>query len=152
LIAIVLMGVALSAVGTVWRTTAQREREAELLFIGHAYETAITAYYEAGRQLPQALNDLVEDKRWPKPRHFLRRLYADPMTGQTDWTLIRNDSTSNSGITGIASSSAAEPIKKHGFRDDEELFAEAQSYGDWKFVFTPRTGRWTGTVTPVPVN
>jgi type II secretory pathway pseudopilin PulG len=149
LIAIVLLGVALSAVGTVWRTTAQREREQELLFIGRAYQTAITDYYEAGRQLPQSLDDLVEDKRWPKARHFLRRLYADPMTGQVDWVLIRNDS---SGITGVASSSTAEPIKKGGFRTDEESFADAQSYEEWKFIFTPRMGHWKSNVTPVPVN
>jgi hypothetical protein len=50
--------------------------------VADAYQTAITDYYEAARQLPQSLDDLVEDKRWPKPRHFLRRPYADPMTGQ----------------------------------------------------------------------
>src|ERR1700730_10027827 len=85
LIAVVILGVSLSAVGTVWRTQAQREREQELLFIGREFQAAIAAYYRSNagglRQFPQDINDLLEDKRWPEPKHHLRRLYADPMTG-----------------------------------------------------------------------
>src|ERR1700730_5398969 len=82
LIAVVVMGLALSAVGTVWRTQAQREREQELLFIGREFRTAIASYYGSGaHQYPQSIDDLLEDKRWPEPRHHLRRLYVDPMTG-----------------------------------------------------------------------
>ena len=138
LIAIVLLGLALSAVGTVWHTMAQREREKELLYIGHEFKAAIAAYYQAGRQFPQSLEDLVEDKRWPVPRHFLRRLYADPMTGQPDWTAIRSDSM---GITGVASSSTGVPIKKIGFQPDEEVFADAETYQDWRFIYVPTFGR-----------
>jgi type II secretory pathway pseudopilin PulG len=139
LLAVVLLGLALSAIGTVWRTTAQREREKELLFIGHEFQAAIAGYYESGgRQFPQELGDLLEDKRWPEPRHFLRRLYADPMTGNTDWTVIRTDSL---GITGIASSSTGVPIKKHGFEPQDEAFADAETYQDWKFVYVPSIGR-----------
>src|SRR6202035_4207161 len=105
LIAVVILGIGLSAVGTVWRTQAQREREQELLFIGREFKTAIAAYYRAGgHQFPQDVSDLLEDKRWPEPRHFLRRLYADPMTGAQDWTIVRSDLLG--GITGIASSSS----------------------------------------------
>ena len=138
LLAVVLLGLALSAVGTVWHTMAQREREKELLFIGHEFKAAIAAYYRAGGQFPQDLNDLVEDKRWPEPRHFLRRLYADPITGQADWNAIRAESL---GITGVASSSNAVPIKKFGFQPDEEAFADADTYQDWKFVYIPSLGR-----------
>ena len=149
LIAVVLVGLALSAVGTVWRTTAQREREKELLFIGHEFQGAIAAYYAAGRQFPQDLNDLLEDKRWPEPRHFLRRLYADPMTGQADWTLIRTDSL---GIVGIASSSTAVPIKKGGFEPEEEDFKDAETYQDWKFIYVPHIGRRKITASPIAGN
>ncbi len=138
LLAVVLLGLALSAVGAVWHTMAQREREKELLFIGREFKAAIAAYYRAGGQFPQDLNDLVEDKRGPQPQHFLRRLYADPMTGQADWTAIRADSL---GITGLASSSTGVPIKKVGFDKDEEGFADAGSYQDWKFVYVPTFGR-----------
>jgi type II secretory pathway pseudopilin PulG len=139
LIAVVIMGISLSAVGTVWRTQAQREREQELLFIGHEFRTAIAAYYRAGaHQYPQDISDLLEDKRWPEPRHFLRRLYADPMTGAQDWTILRTDML---GITGIASSSNAEPLKKKGFALDEAAFEDATCYCDWKFVYVPRFAR-----------
>ena len=140
LIAVVILGIGLSAVGTVWRTQAQREREQELLFIGREFQTAIAAYYRAGaHQYPQDISDLLEDKRWPEPRHFLRRLYVDPMTGAQDWTIVRSDLLG--GITGIASSSNAEPLKKKGFPSDETVFEDATCYCDWKFVYVPRFAR-----------
>jgi hypothetical protein len=67
------------------------------------------------------------------------------MTGAQDWTLIRNDLV---GITGIASSSQAAPIKKDGFRPDEESFKDAVSYADWKFNFVGRNIRRRATQTP----
>jgi len=145
LIAVVILGVALSAVGTVWRTQAQREREQELLFIGHEFRAAIAAYSTAnGRQFPQDINDLLEDKRGPEPRHYLRRFYADPMTGAQDWTILQADSlgiAGLSGIVGIASSSNVAPLKKAGFSAGEEAFKDATAYSDWKFVYVPRIGR-----------
>jgi type II secretory pathway pseudopilin PulG len=136
LIAVVVMGVALSAVGVVWRTQAQREREQELLFIGHDFERAIASYYKAGgHQYPQEIADLLDDKRGPVPLHHLRRFYNDPMTGAQDWNIIRVDMM---GITGIASSSKDAPIKKDGFNKDEDAFKDATSYGDWQFVYQPR--------------
>ena len=143
LIAVVVLGIALSAVGTVWRTLAQREREEELLFIGHEFQRAIAAYYRAGggglSRFPQELNDLIEDKRGPEPKHYLRKLYVDPMTGAQDWTILRTDML---GITGIASSSQVAPLKKSGFQANEEAaFEEATCYCDWKFVYVPRSAR-----------
>jgi type II secretory pathway pseudopilin PulG len=136
LVAVVVLGIGLSAVGTVWRTQAQREREQELLFIGSEFRSAIAHYYAAGaHQYPQDINDLLEDKRGPEPRHFLRRLYVDPMTGAQDWTILRTDML---GITGIASSSKAEPLKKKGFGSDEDAFADATCYCDWKFIHVTR--------------
>jgi type II secretory pathway pseudopilin PulG len=138
LVAVVILGITLAGIGSVWRTQAQREREQELLFIGHEFQAAIAAYYGSGsRQFPQSIDDLLEDKRWPEPRHHLRRLYADPMTGAPDWTLIQ---TAGIGIQGIASSSKDEPIKKSGFSESDSAFADATSYGDWQFVFVPRYG------------
>jgi type II secretory pathway pseudopilin PulG len=152
LIAIVILGIGLSAVGTVWRTQAQREREQELLFIGHEFRAAIAAYSNAhGRQFPQDINDLLEDKGAPESRHYLRRFYADPMTGAQDWTILQADSLGIpgiSGIVGIASSSNAAPLKKAGFSAGEEAFKDATAYSDWKFVYVPRIGRYRRS--PVP--
>jgi type II secretory pathway pseudopilin PulG len=137
LVGVVILGITLAGIGTVWRTQAQREREQELLFIGDEFQAAIASYYKGTRQYPQSIDDLLEDKRWPEPRHHLRRLYADPMTGAPDWTLIQ---TAGIGIQGIASSSLEAPIKKSGFPEDESTFADAKSYADWQFVFVPRYG------------
>jgi type II secretory pathway pseudopilin PulG len=150
LIAVVILGIALSAVGTVWRTQAQREREQELLFIGRDFRAALAAYHRAkgaGRQYPQEIDDLLEDKRWPEPRHYLRRLYADPMTGAQDWTILRSGAL---GITGIASSSKAEPLKKAGFPPEEAEFADATCYCDWKFIYVPSIVRRGGNAVPPP--
>jgi type II secretory pathway pseudopilin PulG len=138
LIAVAILGIALSAVGTVWRTAAQRDHEQELLDFGHEFEAAIDSYYRTGGQYPQTVDDLIEDKRWPEPHHHLRRLRVDPMTGTADWTILRIDGL---GITGIASTSDVEPIKKSGFAPDEETFRDAKTYSDWQFVYSPRTLR-----------
>jgi type II secretory pathway pseudopilin PulG len=135
LIAVVIMGIALSAVGVVWRTQAQREREQQLLFIGRDFERALASYYKTGRQFPQEIDDLLDDKRAPLPAHHLRRLYNDPMTGAQDWSIIREGAM---GITGIASISKDAPIKKDGFNKDEDAFKDAAGYGDWQFVYQPR--------------
>jgi type II secretory pathway pseudopilin PulG len=147
LIAVVILGVALSAVGVVWRTQAQREREQELLFIGHDFERAVASYYRAGNQYPQEIADLLEDKRGPEPVHRLRRFYNDPMTGAQDWNIIRVDML---GITGIASSSKGVPIKKDGFNTNEDAFKDAAGYSDWQFVYKPRIrNRRAGAAPPV---
>jgi type II secretory pathway pseudopilin PulG len=145
LIAVVVLGLALSAVGTVWRTQAQREREQELLFIGHEFQAAIAAYYKSNTggssQYPQEISDLLEDTRGPEARHHLRRLYVDPMTGAADWTILRNDTLGIAGLTGIvgiASSSHAVPLKKAGFSVADAAFADATCYCDWKFEFFAR--------------
>ncbi|HEY4973966.1 MAG TPA: hypothetical protein VII41_10175, partial [Steroidobacteraceae bacterium] len=85
LFAIAFMGLALSAIGIVWHTQAQREREQELLFIGHEFRAAIRSYYVSqsggGPRYPQRLEDLLQDERSPEQKHHLRKLYLDPMTG-----------------------------------------------------------------------
>jgi hypothetical protein len=117
------------------------------LFIGREFQTAIAHYYSAGaHQYPQEFDDLLEDKRWPEPRHHLRKLYVDPMTGAQDWTIIRTDML---GITGIASSSNAEPLKKKGFDFGQDAFEDAKCYCDWKFNYVARVG-WRRRATQVP--
>ena len=76
LAAIAVLGVLTSVALPAWRTLAQREKEAELLFRGGQYVRAIDLYQ---RRYPGAyptdLDMLVEER-------FLRRLYLDPMTGE----------------------------------------------------------------------
>jgi type II secretory pathway pseudopilin PulG len=93
LFAVAAMGLTLAGAGQVWQTVAQREREAELLFVGHQFRLAIASYHDntpgGTKQYPVALDELVEDRRFPTPRRHLRRVYRDPMTAGTDWGLVK---------------------------------------------------------------
>ena len=130
---VVIVTFALSGVATVWHTMAQREREAELLFIGEQFSQAIESYYRwspGGPQLPRSLNDLLRDDRFPMARRHLRRIYRDPMTGSTDWGLVMEADR----IAGVHSLSKRKPIRVAGF--DRREFEEAESYEDWQFVYS----------------
>ena len=142
LVSVVILGLMLTMAARVWRTTEQRERETQLLWIGHAYRMAISSYYSMGHQYPLTLELLLTDDRFPVPKHHLRQLYADPLTGTADWTLIM--SPTGVGIMGVASSSQAQPIKQDGFDMIDATFKDADCYCLWKFVYYG--GRWTRAV------
>lgn len=136
LLAIAILGIGLAAAGTVWTLQAQREREAQLLFVGHAYRDAIARYYSGGpvaHQLPQELAELLQDERQPLARRYLRQLYPDPMTGRADWQLLRDP---DGGIYGVASSSQHVPLKRANFTDEDVEFAGADCYCKWRFEFS----------------
>lgn len=131
-----LVGLGLAAAGTVWKTNAQREREAELLFIGMQYRQAIKSYYElepGQPRLPQSLNDLLEDNRRPEPVRHLRKRWRDPFGGELQ-TIHAPD---GSGIVGVHSASAQAPYKRSGFPPEYESFVAAKSLADWRFEFQP---------------
>ncbi len=140
LLAVAFLGIALAAAGTLWSFAAQREREAQLLYVGDQYRSAIAHYYASGpvaHRLPQSLEELLEDQRSPLPRRYLRQLYADPMTGRADWQLIRDP---DGGIFGVASSSSGIPLKKANFTGQDVEFAGSDCYCNWRFEFTPSRG------------
>ena len=135
LMLIALVGMGLAAAGTLWRTDAQRAREADLLFVGEQYRQAIRSYYErdpAQPRLPQSIDDLVEDTRYPTVVRHLRRVYRDPLTGNA-LALIRTPDTQ--GIVGVYSEAAGQPLKLAGFPPEDSAFASAARYADWRFVF-----------------
>ena len=135
LFAIAILGITLSTVGVVWSTQLRRDKEAELLFVGDQFRQAIGRYVASGGQYPRSLSDLVEDKRTPVPRRYLRRIYVDPLTGQYDWLPIE---VPEGGIIGVASPSQDKPIKVAGFPAVDADFAKAECYCDWKFIYSPR--------------
>jgi type II secretory pathway pseudopilin PulG len=132
LFAIAILGITLSTTGVVWSTQIRREKEAELLFVGDQYRIAIGRYRASGGQYPQGLGDLLEDRRTPTVRRYLRRLYPDPITGNADWQLV---AAPDGGIMGVASSSQLKPIKVAGFPLSDATFRGAECYCDWKFVY-----------------
>jgi type II secretory pathway pseudopilin PulG len=140
LLAVALAGVALAAAGMLWSTTAKRDKEAELLFVGDQFRRAIGSYYEGtpgAKRYPQRLADLLEDKRLAVTRRHLRQIYADPMTGQPDWDLVR---LPDGAIGGVHSRSEATPLKVANFAPSDESFANAASYRDWVFAYAPQGG------------
>lgn len=139
LVAVALAGLALAGAGAVWSTLAQREREAELLFVGDQYRRAIASYFDTSpgpKEYPRSLADLLEDRRSPAARRHLRKPFADPMAPQAEWGLVRIGDR----VQGVYSTSAATPIKRAGFAAVDESFAGASSYRDWRFVAIPGGG------------
>lgn len=138
LVAVIVVGI-MAQVGVGYSSRAVRaDREAELLFRGLAYRTAIQSYYNAGgaiKSYPRALEDLLVDPRFPN-RHHLRRLYADPFaTGsRPGWVLVH---AVDGGIAGVASVGADAPQKKAGFPLGLENFAGAKNHGEWIFEYRP---------------
>lgn len=136
LVLVVLIGFALATAGQIAHITAQRERETELLFIGHQYREAIGRFVRNNHRYPMTLEELLQfEGAGPAPDHFLRRLYRDPMTRQVDWTLIPAPGV---GIMGVASSSKQVPLKQAGFDDPDLDFDQAATYADWQFIYNPR--------------
>ena len=138
LIIVMVMGAGLAATGTLWSTSAQREKERELLFIGNEFRQAIESYYRrspGASVYPKSLAELVDDKRFPMPQHHLRRVYLDPMTGKSEWGLV--EAPGGAGIMGVHSLSTQAPVKTGNFRPRDEPFTDMDQYAKWTFVYAP---------------
>jgi len=149
---IALMAAALAAVAIVWSTYSKREKEAELLFIGAQFVDAIKSYQgntPGAAQLPQTLDDLVEDKRVPNIRRHLRKIYVDPMTRKAVWGLVQ---VPGGGIAGVYSLSEDRPISDPDLPGRASAAAPAEKYSDWKFVIdtTPPPGPPAGGIVGTP--
>ena len=132
------MGVALAALGTMWHTASQREKESDLLFIGDQYRRAIESFWKmplpegTPRRLPKNFDELLEDPRFPSTVRHLRRIWRDPMTGTTEWGLAKEP---DGGFSGVYSLAEGQPFKRGNFPVAYEQFQEARSYRDWVFHF-----------------
>jgi type II secretory pathway pseudopilin PulG len=131
---VAILGGGLALAGEVWHTSAMREKEAELLHIGHQYRKAIERYVRSGPgQYPRSLQDLLQDPRRPGTERYLRKLHPDPITGK-DWGLIK---APDGGILGVHSVSEETPFKSAGFKLRDRAFEGTQKYSDWKFIYQP---------------
>ena len=147
LFAVALMGAMLVAIATIWHQAQQREKEKQLLFVGKQFSQAIAAYYEntpgLAKQFPKKLEDLLDDKRFPFTRRYLRKIYFDPFTNNTDWGLLKD---AGGGITGVYSKSDDEPVKKANFGEKFSQFRDKMHYSDWQFVYSQSTAAGAATV------
>lgn len=128
-----LMGLGLAGTGQAWEVASRRARERELLWVGNQYARALQQYREqspGARQYPQELQDLLEDRRFPVPRHHLRKRYLDPVT-RGELVVIR---TAQGRIAGVRSASDEAPMKRSGFRDEWKDFEGMTRYADWQFI------------------
>lgn len=130
--------VAVKAVPLV-ETYEQREKEEELLRIGHEFREAIRSYYESTpgtvKRYPGRLEDLLLDRRFVGIKRHLRRIYVDPLTRKPEWGLVRN---ADGGIMGIHSLADGEPIKKGEFREADVALTGVTTYRNWQFVYRPQ--------------
>jgi len=146
LLAIAIISGVLASAGVVWHTQAQREREQELLFIGHQFRLAIGRFYNNGgaRQYPQTLDDLLRDPRDPGVLRHLRKLYPDPITGSNEWGLVRG---AGDRIQGVYSTSDERPIRQANFEPADAAFEGREKYSEWQFVYVPKTKRPPAAIT-----
>ncbi|ALA59751.1 prepilin-type N-terminal cleavage/methylation domain-containing protein [Nitrospira moscoviensis] len=132
MIAVVVMGVAMSAAARQWKTMVQRELEADLLAKGIEIQNALALYstaMKAGRVMPGEVYPatLADLTRQPKP--FLRKVYSDPIS-HGEWDLIR---APTGGIMGVRSKSKGKPIKEKNFPLAVRHFEGRPTYADWMF-------------------
>ena len=135
---VAFMGLGLTLAVEIAATATQREKEAQLLSIGRQFRTAIGRYYEvqvtSGRhEYPATLDDLLQDHRVPGVRRHLRRVFVDPMTGESKWGLVM----AGGRIVGIHSLSEKQPIKQDGFEADEISFVGRRGFDEWIFTYPP---------------
>ncbi|MTW02434.1 type II secretion system protein [Pseudoduganella ginsengisoli] len=137
LIVVALVGLAGTYALEIDATISQREREKELLFIGHQFRMALQRYREAtpanGRPYPASLEELLDDRRSGMAHRHLRKIFVDPMTKKALWGMVWLDGR----IVGIYSLSAQAPVKRDGFEQDDAAFKNASHYSDWKFLVSP---------------
>ncbi|CUI06164.1 type II secretion system protein [Massilia antarctica] len=135
LLLVAFMGIGSSIASELYSTSVRRDKERELLFIGHEFRAAIARYHDSAAPGPQmyplTLQDLIKDPRFPNAKRHLRRLYADPITGKADWGLVKVEGR----IVGVHSLSQRAPMKVDNFDDHDSGLRNKSRYADWVFVY-----------------
>ncbi|ROZ79738.1 type II secretion system protein [Ramlibacter sp. WS9] len=138
LLAVALISIAATAAVSLGATMARRDAERELLAIGAEFQQALRSYagVPAGAvtptmgQGPRTLDDLLKDPRVPGIRRHLRQLYADPLTGKSEWGLVLD---AQGRIAGVHSLAEGKPIRQLGFGPQFAALENADTYRQWVF-------------------
>ena len=89
LFAVALAGIVMAGTAQMWQTKSQRQKEAELMFIGEEFRRAIMSYHNTGtKQFPTSLEDLLKDERLPNVKRHIRKIYLDPITNTAEWGVV----------------------------------------------------------------
>lgn len=136
LIVLAIIGVAAAGTLQMGSVLQRHAAEEELLAVGLEFREALKAYAHAtpggAPAAPHSLQDLLRDPRYPNPHRYLRRIPADPLTGQVKWGLVLGPD--GQSIIGIHSLSKARPIKIARFPPVFRDFEAKSSYTDWVFL------------------
>lgn len=126
LVGVAVIGAASGAAVEIGATEARRNAERHLLAIGGDVQDALLSHSTA----PKELGDLLKDQRVPGLKRHLRRIPIDPLTGNANWGLVRNE---QGGIVGVYSLAKGTPIKRTGFEARWAHFEQASTYQTWVF-------------------
>jgi type II secretory pathway pseudopilin PulG len=167
LVGMTIMAIFLSMALPAWKTAAQREKEAELIFRGQQYARAVMLFQRKyANTFPPNIDVLLNE-------HFLRKKYKDPMTNSGEFQMIYANQQASAqpnaggivptqgqpqarptavvggattiaqgGIVGVASKSTATSIRIYNGHD---------KYNEWVFMATQvsnQAGAPTGSQTP----
>jgi type II secretory pathway pseudopilin PulG len=167
LVGMTIMAIFLSMALPAWKTAAQREKEAELIFRGQQYARAVMLFQRKyANTFPPNIDVLLNE-------HFLRKKYKDPMTGSGEFQVIYANQQASAqpnaggivptqgqpqtrptavvggatpiaqgGIVGVASKSTATSIR---------IYNGHTKYNEWVFMATQvsnQAGAPTGSQTP----
>jgi type II secretory pathway pseudopilin PulG len=95
LLAVALTSAALASVAEQASLSAERQRTVHALWVREQYRSAIDSYAAVGegtgRRGPERLEQLLRDERGGVVRRHLRMMYPDPVTGRSDWILVRGE-------------------------------------------------------------
>jgi type II secretory pathway pseudopilin PulG len=162
LISLSIMAIMMTVVMPVWRQTAQREKEAELVFRGEQYARAINLLQRKSvGALPPSIDFLVEQK-------FLRKKFKDPITNDDFAPVLLTAAAPQRGAPGTqpggtspggrsGSGRAAAPptgetsgatpgsptavgitgVTSKSKDTSIRLYKGRNHYNEWLFVFTP---------------
>jgi type II secretory pathway pseudopilin PulG len=144
LMLVAILSISVTLVSELWYTAQKREKEQELLFVGDQFRRALAMYSANGGSYPKKLEELLKDSRIPGVRRYLRKIYSDPITGGTEWGLVR---AAGDVIVGVYSLSNEQPLKQAEFSLANKAFEGKKKYSEWVFSSTPAEGK-PGATTP----
>lgn len=144
-LALLLVLVAVAVIGLISASALQdgaqvsrRDAEEELLQVGQTFRQALLSYVNStpGQAAlgPRSLDELLRDPRVPGLRRHLRQVPHDPLTGGSDWGLLKSP---DGQIIGIYSLAEGQPIKRAGFEPALARLTDAPNYQAWVFGTAP---------------
>lgn len=129
LMGVAIIGLTSAAAVNLGARVARRDAEDQLLATGDEFRRALQSYGATGGG-PKTLEELLKDPRFPGVRRHLRKIYVDPLTGQSEWGLERDPLGL---IVGVYSLAKGTPIRRAGFTTENASFEGAETYREWVF-------------------